>query len=87
MLLKTVVIVAVEFTVQRMTVGAVSRHAHVAEIRSAQPILQRLPTVGAGERIASYAAAKVLAIRPLQPEERLFVSIPALFAGIRLVVK
>ena len=77
MLLKIIIIIITNIiTVERVALSAIGHHRHSAKVGSAEPILHRLPTACAGERIASYSGSKILAKRFLQREERRSVAIP-----------
>jgi hypothetical protein len=80
-----IIIVANNVAVQGVTMGAVGIHAHFADIRGAKPVLHGLLALWAGERIASYVTAKILAVRLLKTKESLFVALPALLARVPFI--
>ena len=82
-----VITFADNITVQGVAMGAVGLHAHRADIRIAKPVLHGFLALWAGERIASYVTAVILAVRLLETEESLFVALPALLARVPFIAE
>ena len=80
-------IVTDNVAVQGVTMGAIGLHAHLADIRGAKPVLHGLLALWAGERIATYVTAVILAVRLLETEESLFVALPALLARVPFIAE